>query len=50
MGYRLRPVGDHVFLPTVDDYRVITFTVENGKAVRLLMEREGHVTEAYSKP
>jgi CubicO group peptidase (beta-lactamase class C family) len=45
-GYRLRPVGDHVFLPTVDDYSEIIFTVENGKAVSVRMEREGHVTVA----
>jgi hypothetical protein len=45
-GYRLRPVGDHVFIPTVDDYSEIIFTVENGKAVSVRMEREGHVTKA----
>jgi CubicO group peptidase (beta-lactamase class C family) len=45
-GYRLRPVGDHVFLPTVDDYSEIIFTVESGKAVSVRMEREGHVVKA----
>jgi CubicO group peptidase (beta-lactamase class C family) len=46
MGSRLRPVGNHQFLPAGDDYRVITFTVEDGRAVSLRIEREGHVTEA----
>ncbi len=46
MGMRLRPVGNHVFLPTVDDYLEIIFTVEEGKAVSVRMEREGHVTKA----
>jgi CubicO group peptidase (beta-lactamase class C family) len=46
MGSRLRPVGNHQFLPDGDDYRVITFTVEDGRAVSVRMEREGHVMEA----
>ena len=45
-GSRLRPIGNHVFLPEIDDYREITFTIENGEAVALRVEREGHVTEA----
>ncbi len=45
-GSRLRPIGNHVFLSAVDDYREITFTLSNGKAVNLRIEREGHVTEA----
>lgn len=43
---RLRPIGNHVFLSMVDDFHEITFTIENGKAVALRTEREGHVTEA----
>jgi CubicO group peptidase (beta-lactamase class C family) len=46
MGSRLRPVGNHQFLPVGDNYRVITFTVDDGRAVSLRMESEGHVTEA----
>ena len=46
MGLRLRPVGNHVFVPTTDDYLKIIFTVEDGKAVGVRMEREGHVTKA----
>ncbi len=45
-GYRLRPVGNHVFLPTVDDYSEIIFTIEDGKALSVRMEREGHVMKA----
>ena len=46
MGAQLRPVGNHQFLPVGDDYRVITFTVEDGRAVSFRMEAEGHVMEA----
>jgi CubicO group peptidase (beta-lactamase class C family) len=45
-GSRLRPIGNHVFLAAIDDYREITFTIENGKAVALRIEREGHITDA----
>jgi CubicO group peptidase (beta-lactamase class C family) len=45
-GYRLRPIGHHVFLPTVDDEAEIIFTVEGRRSVSLRMEREGHVTVA----
>lgn len=46
MGLRLRPIGHHVFVPTVDDYQEFIFTVEDDKAVSLRVRREGHVTEA----
>jgi hypothetical protein len=46
MGSPLRAIGNHQFLPAEDDYQVITFTVEEGRAAALHIEREGHVTEA----
>jgi CubicO group peptidase (beta-lactamase class C family) len=45
MGLRLRPIGNHVFLPTTDDYLEIIFTVEDGKAFAVRMEREGDVSK-----
>jgi CubicO group peptidase (beta-lactamase class C family) len=46
MGSGLRPVGEHVFVTSVDNYETFTFTVADGKAVSLRVEREGRVTEA----
>jgi CubicO group peptidase (beta-lactamase class C family) len=45
MGLRLRPIGEHVFLPISDDYMEIIFTVEDGEAVAVRMEREGDVSK-----
>jgi len=44
--WRLRPVGTHVFISAVDPYRKFIFTVEEGKAIGVRIEREGQVIVA----
>ena len=41
--FRLRPIGNNVFVPVGDPYHHYTFTVRDGKAVALHVEREGRV-------
>jgi len=46
LGAALQRVGEHEFVVDSDPYRVITFTVEDGQAVSLTMQREGPETVA----
>lgn len=41
--FRLRPVGNDVFLPVGDPYHHYTFIVRDGRAIALTVEREGRV-------
>ncbi len=45
-GQTLRPTGEHAFTSAEDPDARVTFTVEDGKAVELRMERQGQVTVA----
>jgi CubicO group peptidase (beta-lactamase class C family) len=47
---RLLPVGEHRFVRESDVYQDVLFTVENGRATAVRMEREGQVTEASRMP
>lgn len=40
-GAALRPIGNHVFVAADDPYRRVTFTVEDGRVVGFVSEREG---------
>ena len=42
----LRPVGNHMFVSAIDPYKKFIFTVEEGKATSLRIEREGQVKVA----
>ena len=46
LGEVLQRVGEHEFVLDSDPYQVITFTVEDGKAVSMTIQREGPKTVA----